>query len=148
LGIVTVGPGADLLAGEQGSAGRLWAVVEVPFALPRLSGALTLRGGVTRGDSLPQMAFRLGGPQTVRGFTYGERRGREFWSVQLDVGLGRSALLAPVVFFDIGDTFTSDPFIGAGAGVSLLNGLIRFNLSKGIRPDRSLRFDLLFRAPR
>jgi len=148
LGVVTVGPGADVLAGQQGSAGRLWAVVEVPFALPRLSGVLTVRGGVMRGDSLPQMAFRLGGPQTVRGFTYGERRGREFWSAQLDVGLGRSRLLAPVVFFDIGDTFSSDPFIGAGAGVSLLNGLIRFNLSKGIQPDRSLRFDLLFRAPR
>jgi len=148
LGGVTVGPGGDVLVGDDGSAGRLWVVVGVPFALPGLSGVLTARGGVMRGDSLPQMLFRLGGPQTVRGYTYGERTGREIWAAQLDLGLGRSRLVAPVVFFDIGDTFTSDPFIGAGAGVSMLNGLMRFNLSKGIRPDRALRFDLLFRAPR
>ncbi len=148
LGTVTVGPGGDVLAGDQGTAGRLWVVVGVPFALPGVSGALTVRGGMVRGDSLPQMLFRLGGTQTVRGYTYGERTGREIWSAQLDLGLRRSRLIAPVVFFDIGDTFASDPFIGVGAGLSLLNGLVRFNLSKGIRPDRAFRFDLLFRAPR
>jgi hemolysin activation/secretion protein len=146
--VFTVGPGADVLVGEQGTAGRVWGVVSVPFAVPRVNGALTLRGGMAWGDSLPQLAFRVGGPQTVRGFTYGERRGREFWSAQLDVGLGKSRLVAPVVFFDIGDTFSANPLIGLGAGVSLLNGLMRFNLSKGIQPERSLRFDLLFRAPR
>jgi hypothetical protein len=148
LGVVSLGLGAELFAGENGSGGRPWVTLEVPFGFPQLSGALTTRAGIMWGDSLTQAMYRLGGPQTVRGYTYGERTGTEFWSAQLDVAVGRSRILAPVVFFDIGDTFTSDPLIGTGVGLSLLNGLMRFNLSKGIRPDRSVRFDLLFRAPR
>ena len=109
---------------------------------------LTLRAGALRGDRLPQMEFRLGGPQTVRGFTYGERQGSEFWSAQLDMALTRSPLWAPVMFVDVGDTFSSDPIVGAGIGLSLINGLIRFNLSKGIDPWNEVRFDLAFRAPR
>jgi hypothetical protein len=38
--------------------------------------------------------------------------------------------------------------VGAGIGTSLLNGLIRFDLSKGIDPWNEVRFDLAFRAPR
>ena len=147
-GPVSVAPGAEVLAGEAGSAARAWMSVGVPFTLLGLGGALHLKTAITRGDSLSQLASRLGGPHTVRGHTYGVRRGRELWSAQLDIALSRSRLLAPVVFFDIGDTFAADPLIGAGAGLSFLNGLVRFNLSKGVRPVESLRFDLLFRAPR
>jgi hypothetical protein len=147
-GPVSLAPGVELLAGEAGSAGRAWASVGVPFTVLGLGGAVQLKTAITRGDSLPQLASRLGGPHTVRGYTYGVRQGRELWSAQLDVALSRSRLLAPVVFFDIGDTFTANPLIGAGAGLSLLNGLMRFNLSKGLRPVEALRFDLLFRAPR
>jgi hypothetical protein len=147
-GPMSVSPGAELLTGEQGSATRAWVSVGVPFTVLGLGGALQLKTAITRGDSLPQLAPRLGGRYTVRGHTYGVRQGRELWSAQLDMALSRSRLLAPVVFVDIGDTFTSDPLIGAGAGLSFLNGLVRLNLSKGIRPEESLRFDLLFRAPR
>ena len=46
-------------------------------------------------------------------------------------------------------TFSSfDPLIGVGGGLSILQGFARLNLSKGLEPDRDLRFDLLFRAPR
>jgi hemolysin activation/secretion protein len=94
------------------------------------------------------MYFRVGGPKTVRGYDYGARWGREFWSAQLDVALTRRGGFAPVAFVDVGDTFASDPMVGAGAGISLLNGLVRFNLAKGLRPRGGFRFDLLFRAPR
>ncbi len=57
---------------------------------------------------------------------------------------------SPVIFADLGDaTFSSfDPLIGVGGGLSILQGFVRLNLSKGLEPDRDLRLDLLFRAPR
>jgi len=74
--------------------------------------------------------------------------GREFWSAQLDFAIARSSFWAPILFVDVGDTFTSDPMVGAGAGLSLVNGLLRFNLSKGVRPSNGVRFDLAFSAAR
>jgi hypothetical protein len=148
LGFVQIDPGVEVLAGGAGSGVRAWAGVSMPFTLLGFGGRIQARAALARGDSLPQLAVRLGGPQTVRGYDYGIRREREMWAAQLDLALVRSRLLAPVVFFDIGDTFAADPLIGTGVGLSILNGLVRFNLAKGVRPDGDLRFDLLFRAPR
>jgi hypothetical protein len=148
VGPVTLHPGGELLAGDSVRTGRVWGSLSLPFAVLRRTGALTLRAGAARGDNLSQLAFRLGGPFTVRGHPYGARLAREFWSAQLDVAVARSQLWAPVVFVDVGDTFSSDPMVGAGAGMSLLNGLLRFNFSKGIRPSAAVRFDLAFRASR
>jgi hemolysin activation/secretion protein len=97
---------------------------------------------------MSQLAFRVGGPYTVRGYEYGTRTGSEFWSAQLDFALTRSPFWAPVVFFDVGDTFRADPLMGVGAGLSLVNGMMRFNLSKGLRPSTGIRFDLAFSAAR
>ena len=94
------------------------------------------------------IASCLGGPHTIRGFPYGVRRGTALWAAQLDVALTRSGLIAPVVFADAGDTFDADPLVGAGVGVSLLHGLVRFNLARAVHPTGDWRFDLLFRAPR
>lgn len=148
IGFVQTDPGVEVLAGANGSGVRAWAGVGVPFTLFGRGGRLQARAALARGDSLPQLALRLGGPQTVRGYDYGTRTGRELWAAQLDLALVRSRILAPVVFFDIGDTFEADPLIGTGVGLSILNGLLRFNLAKGVQPEGALRFDLLFRAPR
>ena len=148
IGFVSMGPGVEVLAGGGGTGVRAWASVGMAFTAAGFGGSLQARAGIARGDTLPQFAFRLGGPQTVRGFDYGLRRDREFWAVQFDLAIARSRLVAPVLFFDIGDTFDGDPLLGAGGGVSFLNGLVRLNLSKGIRPTGRVRFDLLFRAPR
>jgi hypothetical protein len=148
LGFVQIDPGVEVLAGASGTGVRAWASVGVPFTVLGRGGRFQARAALARGDSLQQLAVRLGGPQTVRGYDYGTRVSRELWSAQLDLALVRSRLIAPVVFVDVGDTFTADPLVGTGLGLSLLNGLIRFNLSKGVRPETDLRFDLLFRAPR
>ena len=38
---------------------------------------------------------------------------------------------------------------GVGAGVSLFGGLVRFDLSRSVSPDRpTLRFDVVVQAPR
>ena len=101
-----------------------------------------------RGDELSQLDFRVGGPHTVRGYDYGTRSGREFWSAQLDFAVARSLFWTPVVFFDVGDTFTADPLMGAGIGLSLVNGMLRFDFSKGLTPSTGIRFDLAFSAAR
>jgi hypothetical protein len=148
LGPLSIRSGVDLLAGEVGTAGRGWASLSLPFEILRRSGRIVVRAGAVRGDGLPQLAVRLGGPQTVRGYTYGVRAGREFWSAQLDVAVLESAWLMPVIFADVGDTFDRDPIAAVGVGVSLLNGLVRLNLAKGVRPSRGARLDVHFRAPR
>lgn len=148
LGPLRLTPGSEILAGGGLLASRAWVTGTIPFAVLGRAGTLGVLSGVLGGDSVPQLEFRLGGPQTVRGYSYGTRRGRQVWAVQLDMALTRSRLLAPVAFVDVGDTFESDPMVGAGVGLSVLNGLVRFNLAKGLSPVSEVRFDLLFRAPR
>lgn len=148
LGPVEWRQGAETLLGEDRGSVRLWTGLRVPFAIASRTGTLTLRGGLTRGDALSQMLVRVGGTETVRGYTYGTRVGREFWSAQLDIGLSSSPYLAPVAFVDVGDTFTGDPLVGIGAGLSILHGLVRLNLAKGLNPGTDVRFDLFFNAPR
>jgi hypothetical protein len=140
--------GIELLAGDGLFAARAWSRMSLRFGVLGRRGRVTMRAGVARGDELPQFNFRLGGPQTVRGHGYGTRVSREFWSVQLDYGLAESPTFSPVIFADVGDTFSSDPLAGAGIGLSLLNGLMRLDLSKGLRPASELRLDLTFRAHR
>ncbi len=149
----TMGPidswqAVSVTLGEGRAAWRASGRATMPFSLANRTGTLLLRTGVTRGDELPQLAFRVGGPQTVRGYTYGVRQGREFWSAQLDMALTQSQLWSTVAFVDAADTFSSDPLVGVGAGLSALNGFVRLNISKGVRPATDVRFDLMFRANR
>jgi hypothetical protein len=150
---VDIGPASTVLGGELLGTDsllstRVWAGAAIPFRVFRRTGTLTVRAGFGYGDPLPQHAFRVGGPFTVRGYEYGARSGREFWSAQLDFAIARSSFWAPVVFLDAGDTFSSDPLVGGGVGLSLINGLIRFDLSTGLRPTNGARFDLAFSAAR
>ncbi len=151
--VATIGPlewhqGAQALVGSDARAVRVWTGLYLPFAIGSRTGAVTMRGGFTRGDDPSQMLVRVGGPATVRGHTYGTRVAREFWAAQIDMGLASSPYFTPVVFVDVGDTFTGDPLVGLGAGLSVLNGLVRFSLSKGINPSTDVRFDLFVTAPR
>jgi hypothetical protein len=64
--------------------------------------------------------------------------------------LGTSFVAArPVIFFDIGwagdRSLFADrsvrPISGAGAGASFLDGLVRLDIARGIRPSRGWRAD-------
>ncbi len=149
-GPVELAQGVEGLFGADVASTRIWGSARLPFTVLDRTGEWNFRVGGLAGDMVPQMLYRVGGPQTVRGFDYGERRGDAFWSAQLDFGLRKGGFISPVIFGDIGDaTFSGfDPLIGIGGGVSLLEGFIRLNVSKGLEPDRALRFDLLFQAPR
>jgi hypothetical protein len=146
--------GGDVLGGEGRTTGRLFGAIRQDVGDAR---GLTLRvaAGVATAPTLAQAEFRLGGLGTVRGFDYGSRRGQAFGAAQLDLAPLRGRL-RPVLFIDAGQTgpadglFDTDALVGAGAGISLFNGLVRFDLSHPVSPDTGgkVRFDIVLQAVR
>jgi hemolysin secretion/activation protein ShlB/FhaC/HecB len=145
---------ADVLGNGDRSTGRLFGDVRLE-AGDGLGATVRLKAGIATSPTLRQSLFRLGGQQTVRGFDYGTRRGQAFWAAQLDVSPFRGRL-RPVAFVDVGqaadptDLFSSTALAGAGAGVSLFGGALRFDLSHSLSPDTGgkVRFDIVVQAPR
>lgn len=144
----------DLLGGTGQTTARLFGDARRSLgAGPGIT--LRIKAGAATEPVMPQMAFRLGGLNTIRGFEYGIRRGPTFWATQLDVALvgGR---VRPVIFLDAGqaaslsDLTSSTALVGGGAGLSLFSGLVRFDLSHPISPDGGgkLRFDIVIQAAR
>lgn len=121
------------------------------------SGAITTAIGVSAGDVPLQRSFFMGGAQTVRGQVAraeGDGRiGNSFWLARAEFGLLRSPALRPTLFYDAGwagssaDVFARiRPLSGAGAGVSLLDGLMRFDAAHGIWPEKRWRYSLYLGA--
>jgi len=88
----------------------------------------------------------------VRGHSIGTSAGDAFWLGRAEVSTDRLTF-RPVVFFDAGWAGSRDdwahpgkPMLGAGLGWSLLEGLVRFDLAKGIRPNRGVRASLYLDA--
>jgi len=118
--------------------------------------AITAAAGSSLGDLPVQRAFFLGGLQTVRGQfaspTGAGRVGDTFWLGRAE--LARSAMFfRPTLFYDVGWAGSRDslasvgrPLSGAGAGVSLMDGLLRLDVSRGIHPERRWRTDVYLGA--
>ena len=111
----------------------------------RLAGALTMSGGTTAGDVPTQRLWYLGGTHTMRGQAIGTNEGDAYWLGRAELSTDRLAF-RPVLFFDAGWAGSRDdwahpgqPMLGAGLGWSVLEGLIRFDIAKGIRPDRTVK---------
>ncbi|HQR18048.1 MAG TPA: hypothetical protein PK948_06740 [Gemmatimonadales bacterium] len=145
--------GAEGLGGADVVTGRFMAELR-QRAFGMRGVTLTGRAGVGTSDTLPQSLFRLGGLKTVRGFNYGTDKGQAFWSLQGD-WTPLKGHVRPVLFLDIGQAgelgsvLSERPLIGAGAGVSFFNGIVRFDLSVPLAgPAQGLRFDIQFGAPR
>ena len=118
----------------------------------QLAGALTMSGGTTTGDVPPQRLWYLGGTHTVRGHTIGTSAGDAYWLGRGELSTDRLGF-RPVVFVDAGWAGSRNdwshpgkPMLGAGLGLSLLEGLVRFDLAKGIRPNRGVRAELYLDA--
>jgi hypothetical protein len=144
---------ADVLGGGGATTGRVYG--EIRHGIGGGRGAtVRLKTGIATRPTLRQSEFRLGGIGTLRGHEYGERRGQAFWATQIDVA-PVSGRLRPVVFVDAGQAgsagslFSGRVLVGAGAGVSLFGGLVRFDVSRSLAPDRPrLRFDIAVQGPR
>jgi hemolysin activation/secretion protein len=111
--------------------------------------ALTVAGGTSVGVLPIQRNWFLGGTHTVRGLRPGTGVGDAFWLARAEAGYGFSAV-RPVIFGDIGwagdraswsDVGT--PLSGVGAGFSILDGLVRFDVARGLQPagQRGWRVD-------
>jgi hypothetical protein len=145
---------ADLLAGEGHTVGRAYGQIRQDVG--KKGGAtLEVKAGIASEPTLPQSLFRLGGVSTVRGFEYGIVRGPAFWAARLDIAPIRGRL-RPVIFGDAGqaaraeDLFSSTALVGVGAGLSVFDGVLRFDLSYPVTPDigRRVRFDIVVQAAR
>lgn len=141
-------PEADAV--EAAAYGRAALDVTVSRGLgARAAVSLTAGAGVSENAPV-QRQFILGGAETVRGQRPGEMGGESYWMSRLEIGRGISA--ARLAFFgDVGwagpRALWSKPgraMSGAGVGLSMLDGLIRADLSRGIYPSKRVRFDLYF----
>ena len=128
--------------------GRAAADVTFSSVLPKnFAAALTLAGGTSVGQLPPQRRWFLGGTQTIRGESPDTAQsGNAFWMSRLELGRDRSAYRL-MLFGDlgwVGDRSTvADlvrPMSSVGVGMSMLDGLIRFDVARGLYPREQTRF--------
>ncbi len=129
--------------------------------------ALTLRFGIplpgpfdmateyaagTSVDSLPiQHNWYIGGVGTLRGYDAGVLTGESFWRGRAEIGYGLPAVRL-VGFSDVGwagprDSFSKGkPLLSVGAGISVLDGILRLDVARGLREPKGWAASLYFDA--
>ena len=156
-------------AGGDATHGRAAMDLTLSRALgPTTSGAplaaLTLSSGSSAGDLPPQRRWILGGAHTVRGHPAGAASGDAYWFGQLEVAqelfnVGRVSLFGDAGWAGFRTRFLEratfglrsderDPgfLSGIGVGYSLLDGLLRLDIAKGVHPRRAWRTTLRLEA--
>jgi hypothetical protein len=140
-------------AGGGLAYGRALAEETVSHALGSvLAGALTASAGYSVGTLPVQRLFYLGGLQTVRGQTALTAAGDAFWLLRAELGTSDPASRV-IGFADLGWAgdrtawrIPGRPLSGVGVGWSLLDGLVRFDLARGLYPSQQWRFDSYLEA--
>lgn len=137
---------------EAGGYGRAALDLTLSRGLGDRAGAAVTIGAGVSGGAPVQRQFILGGAETVRGQRPGAGIGESYWLGRLELGRGISAGRL-VAFGDVGWAGPRDlwstpgrAMSGAGVGLSLLDGMIRADLARGIYPSTRLRFDLYLEA--
>jgi hypothetical protein len=111
-----------------------------------LAGSLTAGAGTSGGALPPQRLWYPGGSSTVRGQrARPESGGDAYWLGRAELALDRR-VVRPSLFYDVGWTGDRDdfarpgrPLSGCGIGASALDGVVRFDLAKGVAPNESVR---------
>lgn len=122
----------------------------------RLSAALTGSAGYSGGRLPTQRLWYLGDQYTVRGQRPSPdapgQVGDAYWLARAELAAEMTGV-RPIIFGDLGwagdrHDFSAPgvPLSGAGVGMSFLDGLIRFDLSRGINPKPRTRFDFYLEA--
>jgi hypothetical protein len=115
--------------------------------------AAAVSGGAGIAENAPvQRLFFIGGSGSVRGQVAGQAIGDAFWFGRAELGLSNTGF-RPVVFGDIGWAgpralwqHPGRPLSGVGVGASIMDGLIRFDVSRGIYAKERTRVDLYLEA--
>ena len=118
----------------------------------RFDGAITVGGGTSGGSVPVQRLWYLGGTQTVRGQRAGAEIGDAYWMTRAE--LGSSFVGArPVIFGDLGWAGNRSDWknpgramSGVGVGASFMDGLVRFDVARGIYPEKKVRANLYVEA--
>ena len=138
--------------GDSGSFGRAAVDFTASRGIGNGAAALTVAAGSSVGDMPLQRNWFMGGAQTVRGQRPGTEIGNAFWLARAEIAHGVGAV-RPVVFTDFGwagDRNSWDrigrPMSGVGAGMSVMDGLIRFDVARGINPAKQWRVDTYIEA--
>jgi hypothetical protein len=114
----------------------------------RVAGSLEGAAGTTFGDVPTQRLYYLSGPQTVRSFEPGQITGEAFWLARTELAVGYPVVRL-VAFGDFGSASArselgmADLFVSVGGGVSLLDGLVRADLARGVHGTGPLRWQFL-----
>jgi hypothetical protein len=142
------GAKGDSLYGR--AAGELTLSEGTPF---RTAVGLTLSAGSSVGFLPAQRQWFLGGTQTVRGQSADiAQSGNAFWLTRLELGRDNPGHRS-TIFGDLGwvgdRTRMSDvgrPLSGVGYGESMFDGIVRFDVARGVYPRKQWRFDLYLDA--
>lgn len=134
-------PGLSLRTGFPLPA-RLLAATEVAAGTMVGSGDDPLAPG-----GPAQSLWQLGGPASVRGFHGGAVAGPDYVRGRAELGTAfpaaRVALFGDAGWAGDADAFdTADALASVGVGASFLDGLVRMDLVRTIRPDRRWRMEL------
>ena len=133
--------GQLLAEAGTGDADYQRAAASVALSHPLTSGvvgAVEVGGGTTWGDPVLQKAFFVGGSGTLRGFDSESLHGASFWRARGELGSGFAGARV-LVFGDLAwvgpraDFAFDDPFASVGVGSSFMDGLLRFDLARGVR---------------
>jgi hypothetical protein len=131
--------------GDSGSYGRAALDLTESHGIGNGAASITVAGGSSVGDLPTQRFWFLGGTQTVRGQRPGIQAGNAFWLARAELAYGVS-VVRPVLFGDIGwagdRTHWRDigqPVSGVGVGTSVMDGLVRFDVARGIFPEKAWR---------
>ncbi|MEZ4424559.1 MAG: hypothetical protein R3E98_14215 [Gemmatimonadota bacterium] len=133
---------------------RTSAVLRVAVPLGgRWRAGLEAGAGTTFGDAPPQRAWFLGSAGTLRGYPPSVISGPSFTRGRLELartfdGVGSFSAFGDAGWAGARDAFAADDLLyGVGIGGSLLDGLIRIDLSRGLNgPNRQFRLDLYLDA--
>lgn len=119
--------------------------------LSSVSGALEASAGLTSKDAPLQHRWYLGGANSLRGYAGSVISGEAFWRGRAEIGYGMPAIKL-VGFSDVGWAGTRDqydvgkPLLSAGVGASMLDGIVRFDVARGLREPKGWSAMLYFDA--
>lgn len=105
--------------------------------------------GATLGEPGPQHLWRLGGPLSLRSHRRGALRGDSFWRGRVEIGNHVPAFRV-ILFAETGwagsarDSQAASPLSAAGAGLGLLDGLVRLDLARGLGAPADWRVMLYY----
>ncbi len=128
------------LLGETGERTFARPLLRLGADGPLLGGVgfgASLAAGAGLGDLPPQRAWQVGGAGSVRGHDPAALRGEALWLARGELTLG-PPLYRLSLFGDAGwagdrnDLASTGPLRGAGIGASLLGGLLRLDLARGL----------------